>query len=102
MTVGKVLDQIYCLRNHIAHGDRVPNYYFETPARQAINGPVMKKEVLTEAISSIVRQCIIAILDKNLLLHFASDATAETYFSKLGLTNALLGNRKRRRFKCPS
>jgi hypothetical protein len=101
LTVGKVLDQIYCLRNHIAHGDRVPDYYFETPARQAINGPVMKKEVLTEAISSIVRQCILAILDKNLLSHFASDATAEVHFSKLGLTNALLKNKRRKHFKCP-
>jgi hypothetical protein len=102
LTVGKVLDQIYCLRNHIAHGDKVPNYYFKTPVRQAINGPVMKKDVLTEAISSIVRQCILAILDKNLLRNFANDATAEAYFSKLGLTNALLKNKKRKRFKCPS
>ena len=50
LTVGDVIDEIYCLRNHIAHGDKAPDYYFQTPGRQGINGTVYKGEVLMESI----------------------------------------------------
>jgi hypothetical protein len=33
LTVTDVIGEIYCLRNHIAHGDKVPDYYFTTEGR---------------------------------------------------------------------
>ncbi len=101
-TVGDVIDEIYCLRNHIAHGDKVPDYYFITQGRQGINGPIYKGVSLSEAISSIVRQSLLAILNENLLPHFQDDVLSEAYFMGKGLTNAALQSRDIPRFDCPS
>ncbi len=89
-TVEDVIDEIYCLRNHIAHGDKVPDYYFRTTGRQGINGPINKIESLSEAVGSIVRQALLAILKNNLLSHFQDAATSEAYFGSLGLVKSKL------------
>ena len=34
LTVAVVIDEIYCLRNHIAHGDKLPDYYYEAAAER--------------------------------------------------------------------
>jgi hypothetical protein len=99
LTVADVIDEIYCLRNHIAHGDRVPDYYFRTPGRKAINGTIKKGEVLMESISSIVRQALLRILEKGLLNHFVDAAASEAYFTRNGLTTSAIG---KRHYRCPS
>jgi hypothetical protein len=105
-TIEDVLDEIYCLRNHLAHGDMVPNYYFQTPGRIGINGSYCKRETLAEACSSIVRQCILRILKDGLLPHFTNDVTASSYFSSLGLTKDILTKAQKaagiKPFKCPA
>jgi hypothetical protein len=90
LTVNDVIDEIYCLRNHIAHGDKVPDYYFQTKGRDGINGPIHKIESLSEAVGSIVRQLLIAILNNGLLTHFQDAATSEAYFDSIGLTKSKL------------
>jgi hypothetical protein len=105
-TIEDVIDEIYCLRNHLAHGDRVPDYYLQTPGRMGVNGAYYKGETLTEAANSIVRQCLLKILKDGLLPHFADDMTASTYFSSLGLTRNLLRKAQKAPkitpFKCPT
>jgi hypothetical protein len=102
LTVGDVIDEIYCLRNHIAHGDRVPDYYLQTPGRAGVNGPIFKAEVLMEAISSIVRQSLLTILKRGLLTHFADAAGSEAYFGSLGLTKGALQKMALPTFNCPN
>jgi len=105
--VEEVIDEIYCLRNHLAHGDKVPDYYFQTPGRFSDHaGPIYKGDTLAEAISSIIRQSLLKILKDGLLPHFADDATASAFFSALGLTKTLLQNARKAAgiasFVCPS
>jgi hypothetical protein len=59
LTVADVMDEIYCLRNNIAHGDKIPDYYFQTPGRMMFDGGELKKvDMLIEATSSITRQSL--------------------------------------------
>jgi hypothetical protein len=106
LTVENVIDEIYCLRNHIAHGDKVPDYYFQTKGRDGLNGAISKLETLSEAISSIVRQSLLTILKTNLLVHFQDAAASEAYFSSLGLTKSELEKKAKAsgtvQFTCPS
>ena len=92
LKVRDVIDEIYCLRNHIAHGDRLPQYYFETVGRKAIDeSPIYMGEMLSEAISSIVRQSLLVILERGLISHFKDAPTAENYFK--GHTKSILKRR---------
>jgi hypothetical protein len=36
LTVGGVIDEIYCLRNHIAHRDKVPQFLFPDPRQTGL------------------------------------------------------------------
>jgi hypothetical protein len=102
LTVADVIDEIYCLRNHIAHGDKVPDYYFHTPGRQALSGTLYKGEVLLEAISSIVRQALLSILKNGLLNHFADAASSESFFAANALTKSAIEARLgKRQYSCP-
>ena len=106
LTVNDVIDEIYCLRNHIAHGDKVPDYYSLTKGRDGLNGPINKIETLSEAVGSIARQSLLAILNKNLLTHFQDAATSEAYFGSLGLTKSNLDAQLKasgaKHFVCPT
>jgi hypothetical protein len=102
LTVADVLGEIYCLRNHIAHGDKIPDYYYQTTGRPDLNGPLVRIDMLIENISFIVRRSILKILEGNLLTHFQGAASSEAYFDRLQLTNTAIrksiGNSK---FTCP-
>lgn len=102
LTVADVIDEIYCLRNHIAHGDKVPDYYVQATGRQGINGPICRGEVLMEAISSIIRQALLSILKNGLLSHFSDAASSESYFAANGLTKSTLETLPgKSHFQCP-
>jgi hypothetical protein len=101
LTVGGVIDEIYCLRNHIAHGDKVPDYYFTAEGRTRDDGSVIpRRDMLMEAISSIVRQSLLLILKNGLLPHFKESAASESYFK--GQTKSILEKRNPKNFKCPN
>jgi hypothetical protein len=100
VTVEDVIGDIYCLRNHIAHGDKVPDCYFNQPGRTDFNGDLSKAGTLTEAISFIVRQSLLRILKDGLLDKFADGPASEAYFTAHGLTRTLIGNVQFR--PCPS
>jgi hypothetical protein len=90
ITVGQVVEDLYELRNYIAHGDRIPAPYFTETLRQGFNGEVKKCEVLLEATSFIIRASLLRILRDHLLDHFADAPPAEAYFTAQGLTNSNL------------
>jgi|SRR3984885_411128 len=103
LTVADVMDEIYCLRNNIAHGDKIPDYYFQTPGRKMFDGQELyKRDMLIEAISSIIRQSLLAILKNGLLDHFRDRVSSETYFGGLGLTKSnLIKTIPKTGFTCP-
>jgi hypothetical protein len=90
ITIAQIVGDIYDLRNFMAHGDRIPDPYFNDDLRAGIQGGVKRAEVLLEAASFIVRASLLKILRDNLLNHFLDAAPAEAYFSARGLTNSVL------------
>jgi hypothetical protein len=88
ITVGQIADDLYDLRNLIAHGDRVPDPYFRENLRQGLGDGVKRGEVLLEAASFIVRTSLLKILRDDLLNHFTDAGPTEAYFGAQGLTNA--------------
>jgi hypothetical protein len=100
LTVADVLDDIYCLRNNIAHGDKVPDYYAEHEGRPDFEGDKLTRmDTLMEAISFLVRYSLLTIMGGALLEHFKDAASSEAYFGRLGLTKTMLGKRTKK--PCP-
>ncbi|MFZ0770361.1 MAG: hypothetical protein WCA49_04195 [Candidatus Sulfotelmatobacter sp.] len=95
VSVGEVLNDLYKVRNFIAHGDRIPDSSFSTPRRQTFGDSVVEFEVLLEAASFIIRSTLLKILREGLLVHFADAAAAEAYFGKAGLTKSKLKKLKK-------
>jgi len=88
-TIGEVLDDLYELRNVIAHGDKTPDKFWVT-ARSEYDEHVTLAEMLTEAASRIIRASLLRILEENLLKHFADGPASEAFFAAQGLTKFLL------------
>jgi hypothetical protein len=92
--MGDIVNAWYSVRNHLAHGDRIPDVYFLTHAREALNGGGEAIEVLFEAASFIIRTSLLKILREGLLNHFENAAGADAYFQANGLTNQQLRARQ--------
>jgi len=90
ITIDQIADDLYEMRNFIAHGDKIPDPYFTTTLRTGFNGPVKKTEVLLEAASFIVRTSLLKILRDGLIDHFADAGPAEAYFGAEHLTKSEL------------
>lgn len=90
LTLADVLDDLYELRNFVAHGDKVPDAFFQTYPRVGINGGVCKLDVLSEAVSFIIRSSLLKILRDGLLDHFVDAGPAENFFGAQGLVNSKL------------
>jgi hypothetical protein len=93
ITVGDVVDRLYEVRNFIAHGDKIPDHFFQDTLRNGFNGRVNVIEVLMEASSFIIRTSLLRILREGLLERFADAASAEAYFGAAGLTRSQLRKR---------
>lgn len=86
LTIGDILDDLYRVRNFVAHGERVPDEYFQRILRRGLNADLPVVPVLIEAVSFILRKSLLRILRDNLLHSFANAATANAYFAAAGLT----------------
>jgi hypothetical protein len=73
ITIGQAVDDLFEMRNFMAHGDRIPDRFFNDAPRSGFNGQVRKWEVLTEAASFIIRASLLTIL------RFADAGPAEAY-----------------------
>lgn len=90
LTLVDVLDELYALRNFVAHGDKVPDEFFHTHLRQSITGGVSRAEVVSETASFIIRESLLKILREGLLDNFADAGPAEAFFGAQGLVNSVL------------
>lgn len=90
LTVADIIGDLYCLRNHIAHGDRIPAYYFETGRSNIYGDDISRYDMLLEAISFIIRHSLLKILRDGLLNDFKDAQSSQAYFGAQGLTKNLL------------
>jgi hypothetical protein len=95
LRLGGMVDDLYEVRNFIAHGDRIPDRIFQDTLRDGFNGRVTVFQVLFETQSFIIRKSLLKILHDDLLNHFADATPAEAYFEGNGLTNTALRARVR-------
>ncbi|HKS80163.1 MAG TPA: hypothetical protein VJR23_01540 [Candidatus Acidoferrales bacterium] len=87
-TIAEVLDDLYTVRNCVAHGDKVPDKYFAQSAGSL--GTTNQLGILEEAASFIVRASLIKILKNNLLQHFKGGPESQAYFAGHGLVRSKL------------
>lgn len=89
-TVAEIVDDLYEVRNCIAHGERIPDRLFEMiPAGYfGESGNILT--MLQDGLSFIVRTSLRRILKDNLLHHFVDGPSAEKYFGAAGLTKSEL------------
>jgi hypothetical protein len=96
VTIGTVVEDLYTIRNFIAHGDRIPDEFFQRKLRRGLAGELSVVEVMIEALSFITRKSLLRILRENLLQHFMDAAASDAYFGAAGLTNmAIRQSRKK-------
>lgn len=94
LTVGDMVNAFYNVRNHIAHGERIPDLYFLEKARDGLNGRVVMMEVLLEAASFMIRSALLKVLRDGLTAHFVGAMAAEAYFDANALTKSKIRARQ--------
>jgi len=82
-TISDVLDDLYEVRNCIAHGDRVPDRHFAQVGSVGLT-------VLEEAASFIVRASLLKMLRDDLLEHFKGGPESQAYFASHDLIRSRL------------
>lgn len=90
LTIGEVIRDIYCLRNNIVHGDKIPDHYYAEEGRKYFESSINKADMLMEAISFIIRRSLLKILKERLVPHFADGPASERYFTAKKLTKSEL------------
>jgi hypothetical protein len=87
-TIADILDDLYEVRNCLAHGDKVPDKFFA----QIFTGyePMNRLATLEEAASFIARASLLKILEDNLLDHFKGGSESQSYFEANGLVRSNL------------
>jgi hypothetical protein len=95
ITIDDVIDDLYELRNGVAHGDKTPDRFFKTQ-RVSLGDDVSLAEVLLEAVSFVVRTSLLRILEANLLTQFANGPASEAYFTSHKLTHSAIVKAKRK------
>jgi hypothetical protein len=88
--VGNVVDDLYQVRNCIAHGERIPDRFFTIVPQGYMGEDGNVITVLHDGLSFIIRASLLRILKNNLLEHFADGPASERYFGAVGLTNSEL------------
>ena len=88
--VGNVVDDLYEVRNCIAHGERIPDRFFKIVPRGYLGEDGNILTVLHDGLSFIVRASLVRIIKEDLLQHFADGPASEKYFGAAGLTNSSL------------
>lgn len=94
ISVGSVVDDMYRVRNLIAHGDKIPDEFFQRKLRAGVGAELSVLQVLIEAASFVIRKSLLHILQNNLVNHFKDAVSSELYFGAAGLTNAAIRQRR--------
>jgi hypothetical protein len=85
LTVEEIIDDLYELRNSVAHGDKTADKFFKDK-RNGLDQAVNLVDVLHEATSFIIRASLLKIIENNLLQYFSDGTASDTYFGSNGLT----------------
>ena len=83
-TVGEIIDDINIVRNCIAHGERIPDRYFQA-RRRGLNGEVSHLSVLDDSLAFIVRETLRRILAEDLIANFTSRRAVSLFWKGRGL-----------------
>src|SRR5260370_26616958 len=94
ITIADVIDELYELRNCLAHGEKTPDTFFAVK-RPGLDQSLNLLEVLHEAISFIIRESLLRVLEHDLSNHFADGPASEAYFGAAGLTDSQIRQRQR-------
>ena len=97
-TVEDVLDDLYKLRNCMAHGDYPPDRFWEV-VRHDYADAINRVEMLNEALSRIVRASLLRILEDGLFPNFKDGPSSQAYFGAHKLTKPDLVNMSQKRKK---
>jgi len=91
--IGDIVDDLYEVRNYVAHGERIPDRFFTMSPDGYLgeNGSILT--ILHDGLSFIIRASLLRILKNNLLQHFVDGPTSEMYFGAAELTNSALNKR---------
>ncbi len=85
-TIANIIEDVNIVRNCIAHGERIPDRYFDPSlGRNGLNGRVSYISVLDDALAFIIRQTLRRILDGNLVDNFTSRRTVSLFWKGNGL-----------------
>jgi hypothetical protein len=95
--VAQVVDDLYEVRNCIAHGERIPDRFFRRVPKGYLGEDGSIITVLHDALSFIIRASLLRILKDDLLHHFADGPSAEAYFTAAGLTKSALTKVKQKK-----
>jgi hypothetical protein len=83
ITISECLEDLYQLRNCIAHGDRIPAKFFETTVARGFGMQIGLLDLLSEAATSISGKGILKIAREGLFDHFRDNDTADDYLKTL-------------------
>jgi len=81
VTIGKMLEYIYDVRNCLAHGDKLPDQLFKEILREGVSGELNIIAVVDESVSFIVRKSLRKIFGEDLIEHFKDSDSADKYFN---------------------
>jgi len=93
-TVGEVVVDLCEVRNCIAHGDKIPDRFFQPLPNGYLGESGNIINVLHDALSFIIRTSLLRILKDNLLDHFADSQASDAYFGAASLTRSALTKAK--------
>jgi hypothetical protein len=79
VTVKNVLQDIYVVRNRLAHGDWFPKEFLEKPGYDG--GASSYADVLIEATGIVLRRTLIKVLKESLLDTFCDKNRLDKYFA---------------------
>lgn len=94
ITIADVIDELYELRNCLAHGEKTPDRFF-VDKRTSLDESLNLLAVLHEAISFIIRESLLRILENDLLNHFADGPASKSYFGAAGLTDSQIRQKQK-------
>lgn len=94
ITIADVIDDLYELRNCLAHGEKTADRFF-VDKRISFDESLNVIGVLHEAISFIIRESLLRILEDDLLNHFANGPASESYFGAAGLTDSQIRQKQK-------
>jgi hypothetical protein len=83
ITISECLEDLYQLRNCIAHGDRIPAKFFETKVSRGFEMQIRLIDLLNEAATSISGKGILKIAREGLFDHFRDNDAADDYLKTL-------------------